>query len=335
MLVTPASFSIEPAAEIACAAQQAFPEVHPNQGPSDANSRLRVTWLPRMEELELERSVETIELLVPNGSGGFRTSYRTADGGLQRRVVRAPLLAIVPAGQAHTVCCERESDVIAINLDPAFFKAKAKEALGDDSVDLAERYTAMDPFIREIARAVRSDRLRDEPCHAYLASLADVLAVHIATRYCDRRLLSTGLGGLAPHKLLQVRTFIDEHLAESIPVEKLAACVHMSTYHFARMFKRATGQPPHIFITGRRMHRAEELLRSSNLALIEIATSLGFQTQGHFTGVFRKHTGTTPRVYRMSAREAVAAYATRSVTQKSRNPERFSRKVEETVLPVF
>jgi AraC family transcriptional regulator len=101
-----------------------------------------------------------------------------------------------------------------------------------------------------------------------------------------------------------VQAFIREHLADPIRVEQLAAAVHLSPYHFARMFKKATGQPPHTYITMQRMEHAKELLRDSDLPLVEVAASVGFQTQAHFTGVFHRYTGRTPRVYRLNCQAA-------------------------------
>ena len=57
------------------------------------------------------------------------------------------------------------------------------------------------------------------------------------------------LGGLPRHKLERVLRFIREHIEAAIHVNELAATAHMSAYHFARMFKEATGIPPHRYIT--------------------------------------------------------------------------------------
>ncbi|HEX4333967.1 MAG TPA: AraC family transcriptional regulator [Usitatibacter sp.] len=107
---------------------------------------------------------------------------------------------------------------------------------------------------------------------------------------------------LAPHRVNTVVAYIEEHAAETVGVKKLASVVNMSPFHFARMFKGALGVPPHAYITNVRMERAKRLLSSSNLSLREIATTVGYQTQAHFTGVFHKQVGTTPRTYRLSTR---------------------------------
>jgi AraC family transcriptional regulator len=75
--------------------------------------------------------------------------------------------------------------------------------------------------------------------------------------------------------------------------------VHMSPFHFARMFKQATSHPPHTYITLLRIEHAKNLLGNGDLQLVEIAACVGYQTQAHFTGVFHKQVGTTPRAYRL------------------------------------
>jgi AraC family transcriptional regulator len=107
--------------------------------------------------------------------------------------------------------------------------------------------------------------------------------------------------GLAHRKLERVRSFIAEHRAERLLVERLAAVVRLSPFHFARLFKLATGASPHAFITARRVDRAKELLRARHLPLVEIAAEVGFQTQGHFTEVFHRFAGMTPRRFRLAS----------------------------------
>ncbi|MGT2477682.1 helix-turn-helix domain-containing protein [Paraburkholderia terrae] len=106
-----------------------------------------------------------------------------------------------------------------------------------------------------------------------------------------------------------ITAFISEHIAENIQVEQLAARVHMSPSHFARAFKKATGSPPHFHLTAERVTLAKTMLSSGRLPLIEVAARTGFRTQQHFTEVFHRYTGMTPRVFRLAARSAKAAPA--------------------------
>jgi transcriptional regulator GlxA family with amidase domain len=115
--------------------------------------------------------------------------------------------------------------------------------------------------------------------------------------------------GLAPHRLKRVLACIETRLAEPIQVCELADEVHMSPFHFTRMFKLATGHSPHKYITLQRIERAKELLATSELPIAAIAAAVGYQTQAHFTGVFSRHAGTTPKVFRVSQRKAGAVVA--------------------------
>ncbi len=97
--------------------------------------------------------------------------------------------------------------------------------------------------------------------------------------------------------------FIEQNLERKLPLEALAAVAHMSPFHFARLFKRATGRAPHRYLLHRRVERAKRLLADGSMPLVHVATSVGFQTQGHFTEVFRRYAGLTPRHYRLSVQQ--------------------------------
>jgi AraC-like DNA-binding protein len=76
----------------------------------------------------------------------------------------------------------------------------------------------------------------------------------------------------------------------------------LSTYHFIRAFRAATGQTPHQYLRARRIARAQELLVNTPMPVTEICDAVGFQSLGSFSSVFRKLTGETPARYRGSRR---------------------------------
>jgi len=123
-------------------------------------------------------------------------------------------------------------------------------------------------------------------------------------------------GGLAIHKLEKVLAYIEEKLAEPVGVRELASQVHMSPFHFARRFKQAVGTPPHAYITQVRIERAKRLLDGTNLPLLEVATRVGYRTQAHFTGVFHRYVGTTPREYRVGNRKELLPSRTVTPTRQ-------------------
>src|SRR3989454_2720351 len=98
--------------------------------------------------------------------------------------------------------------------------------------------------------------------------------------------------------LRRVTQYIQENLQRDLRLPELSALVHMSPYHFARLFKRSTGVPPHRFLVERRIDEARALLAARTAPIAEISRLVGFRTPSHFTTTFRRITGTTPSMYR-------------------------------------
>ena len=103
---------------------------------------------------------------------------------------------------------------------------------------------------------------------------------------------------LTSRRLRRVTEYIERHLDTDLTLAELAAVVCMSPYHFARLFKCSTGVPPHRFVVRQRIARASAFLVTPELSIAEISRMVGFRTPSHFTTVFRRVTGITPRACR-------------------------------------
>ena len=66
----------------------------------------------------------------------------------------------------------------------------------------------------------------------------------------------------------------------------------------ARRERRHTGVRPHEYLLRRRIERAQELLKQTGVTLVDIALTVGFQSQAHFTTVFKRFVGDTPYQWR-------------------------------------
>ena len=97
----------------------------------------------------------------------------------------------------------------------------------------------------------------------------------------------------------------EEHLAEDLLLSYLAAVVHLSPYHFARLFKESVGFPPHQYVIQRRVERAKLLLSTTNWSLTAIAHTVGFAHESHLALHFKRLTGVTPRYYRSQRKNMV------------------------------
>jgi transcriptional regulator of acetoin/glycerol metabolism len=109
-------------------------------------------------------------------------------------------------------------------------------------------------------------------------------------------------GGLAPGKLRRVREYIEAHLGDQLAIETLASQAGLSVHHFARAFKQSVGVPPHRYLLEQRLHKAAELLKSTEQPLARIALSVGFADQSHFSRSFHGLKGQTPSQFRRAHR---------------------------------
>src|SRR5256712_3439162 len=85
------------------------------------------------------------------------------------------------------------------------------------------------------------------------------------------------VGGLPECRLRRVAQYVQDNLHRELRLAELSGLVHMSTYHFARLFKGSSGVSPHRFLVQRRIERARALLAAQTLPIAEIARSMGFR----------------------------------------------------------
>jgi AraC-like DNA-binding protein len=97
--------------------------------------------------------------------------------------------------------------------------------------------------------------------------------------------------------LLRAKDLMDRKYAQPLDVPALARAAHASTAHFSRSFKRSFGETPHQYLLRRRIERAKELLRGTELSVTEASLEVGFQSLGSFSTAFRKLVGESPSDY--------------------------------------
>lgn len=105
---------------------------------------------------------------------------------------------------------------------------------------------------------------------------------------------------LSPARRNRVIAYVEDHLDREITLHELASLAGLSAFHFARVFKRSTGESPYQFVCRRRIDRARELLLSGDMPLSELALHCGFSSQAHFTSAFSRSTGLSPGRFRRS-----------------------------------
>lgn len=100
--------------------------------------------------------------------------------------------------------------------------------------------------------------------------------------------------------LKRAADYIQNHFAEDLSLEKLAAVAHYSKYHFHRLFREGFGETVHDRIRRVRLEQAARQLRSNpNESMAEIATACGFSSAQYFAREFKAHFGKSPTSFRI------------------------------------
>ncbi len=182
------------------------------------------------------------------------------------------------------------------------------KSLSDGELDLTECFRLQD------SRAWHFPVYYEEMLRGYLLKLAMDGASTGIRRAMDRGYLTLFFAHLnllcgrkesllsgeyvAEHPLVeQVNAYVEAHLEESITLEQLAECVHVSKYHFLRKFKELTGVTAHAFVMNKRLIRACELLQKGE-SVTTAYQKAGFGDYSVFLRNFRDAFGISPSQYR-------------------------------------
>ena len=175
---------------------------------------------------------------------------------------------------------------------------------------LRARPLGPDPSIERLAQAlIAAGNLQAAFNSLYVNAVSvAIVARVIAQLATDGKIGVAGPAKAAlPHwRLKRVFGHVQVNLAQPITLSDMAKAAGLTPMHFARQFRVATGIRPHEYLLRQRVEKARELLRESGNTLVEVALSVGFQTQAHFTTVFKRFTGETPHRWRAEARKSRA-----------------------------
>ena len=92
--------------------------------------------------------------------------------------------------------------------------------------------------------------------------------------------------------------YIHEHYRACPDNATLASMCSMSEYHFIKTFKRCVGCAPQSYRIALVIEKSRELLTCTHYSIGEVAACVGISDALYFSRLFKKHTGTSPSVYR-------------------------------------
>lgn len=214
------------------------------------------------------------------------------------KVLEPGSVVLLSRGTEDAVSFSQPVERILLNLNPSI----VRQAFPKDDTDpeLVDQWGVRDPQIEYVLRALEADLEAGIPSGKLFGqSLLNGLAVHLRVRYGvhpPREVKPQN--GLPRARLNRVLEYVDANLEQEIALAALADTAGMSPHYFSELFKQSLGFPPHQYVLRRRIERARELLRNSNITVFEAAVRTGFSDQSHFTKIFRRIVGVTPTEYR-------------------------------------
>jgi AraC family transcriptional regulator len=198
---------------------------------------------------------------------------------------------------------------LEIGISDAALRAASDSVSGE--VELRTYRKFADPRLRALVAAVHTEAVAGFPSGRLLL---DSVEQEIATALVNGHALSQRpvqifRGGLGSARLRRIKELIDAKMDDDLSLDEMAESVGLSTAHFARMFRKSTGETPHQFVRRQRVERAKAMLRAPDARVLDAAVACGFKTQQHFAQVFRDVFGISPTEYRQDFLGYEATYA--------------------------
>jgi AraC-like DNA-binding protein len=211
-------------------------------------------------------------------------------------------LTFVPAGRRFREWHDPDTDarIVYIHIHPS---ATALTAGGHIAVDrLAARLHFHSSLLWQTVLKVKTLVDGEGGRGSHYGSALGVVLTHelVHNEHGVRHREGSERGGLAAWQRRLVAQHVEEHLAERLPISRLAKLARLSRYHFCRSFRHSFGLSPHRYHLQRRAERAKTLLANPTLSITDIALDLGFLDTSTFSTTFRKLVGRTPSDYRRS-----------------------------------
>lgn len=230
-----------------------------------------------------------------------RVQFKTENERFQEAFLKGHV-GISPANHTQKVRYQGDTESIHLYLDPIFMQQVVSEYTKGTPIEILPQVEINDPLIRSLGISLISElKFNKERSRLYAETAAALLSVHLFQHYSAwKQVVKQCREGLSQSNRQQVLDYINSYLDQNLNLTELAALVNISPYYFARLFKQSMGMAPHQYVTKCRIKKAIQLLTRQELSILEISQQIGFQSQSHFTTLFRRFIGVTPTTYRNS-----------------------------------
>ena len=139
------------------------------------------------------------------------------------------------------------------------------------------------------------ERMRLEPVGFEQLIAADTMEILAAVLGAARGRQS---GSRTNAIIRQAKSLLEEDLNGAVSIDDLVEQLDVSVTHFYRLFKEHTGLSPYQYHLQLRINRAKEMLHGTNMTVKEIAAELHFESEFHFSKIFKRKTDFSPTAWR-------------------------------------
>ncbi len=98
-----------------------------------------------------------------------------------------------------------------------------------------------------------------------------------------------------------IRKAIDytkSHYKDPLNLKDMSDYLNLNKCYFCNLFKKETGKTYSQFLNEVRIEKSKQLLANTNLSILEVALTVGYNNQNYYNMAFKRITGTTPLKYR-------------------------------------
>ena len=205
-------------------------------------------------------------------------------------------------GEPNTPRWFEPFEIVAVAIEPNFITQCFQDTIDCENLRFLERRAEYDRNIAQFAAHFEAEL--NNNCYGgtlYGESLALAFSLYLLEHHSEVT-LNRPQGRFSSLQLHEIIEYTHTNLDRQLTLTQLATQLNLSTFHFARLFKKSLGLSPYKYILQNRIERAKKLIVSSNhFSLSDIALQAGFYDQTHFGKAFKKYTGVSPKVFAKSA----------------------------------
>lgn len=224
---------------------------------------------------------------------------RRYGGRLSETVYLTDDLALYPGGE-HDVETDwaTPSQNIFLTLDHQYLAQLVGQDPELKGFALCQRFNFTDPLLGQLSQQlVQTAGSRHALGHLYVESLINTLFQQLIEHHATYQQHRNFQPQLSAAVLARIDAYLEAHAEAPVTLEILAGLANLSVFHFARLFKQATGLPPYRYVVQWKMQRAKYLLRLGGASVAAIGDALGFASLESFAAAFKRAVGCTPQQF--------------------------------------